>query len=98
MLGIAGFVLIGVFGDSVGDKVDYIDPGDVLQAQKIYRLTFLFTEDRNDDVGTDDLAMISRIDLEDRALQHPLKTVRRLGLVIALPVRDRRHGRLYKLH
>ena len=76
------FSLIDIFGDTMGDIVDHINPRNILKTQKVHSLTLLLTEYRDHNIGTHHFTMIGGINLKHSALQYTLKAVCGLCLLL----------------
>ncbi len=79
-----GARVIRDLGNAVSDEIDHIDARDILLFQQVDGLAFLFAEQGHQHVGAGDLAFSRGLHVKHRALQHPLKTERWLGLAFAV--------------
>ena len=78
----------------MGDVVHHVDTRNVLLLEEIDGLTFLFTENRHQNIGTGNLLAPGRLYMEDRALQYALKSERRLGFPLGVASRNERRSRI----
>ena len=67
-----GFI-VRHLGDSVGDVIDDIDAGDVLELQEIHRLALLLAEDRHQHIGPRDFLAPGGLHVKHRSLEHALE-------------------------
>ena len=77
----ARFGNAGPLGDAVADVVDRVIAGHVLLLQEVSRVAFAFGENRDQDIRTGDLFPTGRLNMNDRALNHALKSCGRLGVI-----------------
>ena len=71
-------------GDSVTDVVHRVVAGHILLLQEIRRVSLPLGEYGDQHVRAGHLLSARRLDVERRALHHPLETVGRLGLLLAV--------------
>ena len=76
--------------EPVGDEIDDVEPGHVVQAEQIDGVGLLLAEDRDQHVLALDLLLAARLDVKDGALQHALESERRLHVLVALALEARR--------
>ncbi len=79
------------------DVVDDVDTRHILLLQEVHRLAFLFAEYRHQYVGTGHFFAARRLHVENRALQHALKTKRRLCFPLGVAGRNQRSRRFDEL-
>ena len=81
-----GFRAARSLRDSVRDVVHRVETGHLLLLQEIDRVAFAFREQGDEHICSRHLLPPRRLDVDGRALQHPLEASRRLRIIG--PVRD----------
>ena len=74
----------GALGDAVGDVVDGVVARHLLLLQEIGRMAFALGKDGNQHVGAAHLLAARRLYVDHRALDHPVETGRRLGVLVEI--------------
>ena len=71
-----------ILTNAVTNKVNYIQASNALLLQEIHRVRILLTKNGDEDISAGHffLAIGSRLHVHDRALDHPLKSQRRLRI------------------
>ncbi len=77
-------MLTGELGHAVGYVIDDVEARNILQVEEVNRLRLLLTENGNQHVAAGHFLLAARLHMENRALQHPLKTQR--GLYVGIVV------------
>ena len=68
------------FGDAVRNEVHHVEARDVLPLEEIDGVGILLAEDRYQHIGAGDFFLTGRLDVQDRALDHPLEAQGGLGV------------------
>ena len=68
------------FGDAVGNEVHHVEARNVLPLEEIDGVGILLAEDRDQHIGAGDFFLAGRLDVQDRALNHPLEAQGGLGV------------------
>jgi hypothetical protein len=79
-----GFRHAGTLGDAVRNVVDRIVAGHVLLLQEVGGMAFALGKDRHQHIGAGHLFAARRLHMNDRALDHPLETGSRLGVLVTI--------------
>ena len=80
----AGIDLAAALADAVADEADCIQPAHILLLEKIDRVAVAFGKQRDQDVGAGHGVLAARLDVQDRALNHPLEARGGLGIRIVV--------------
>jgi hypothetical protein len=64
----------------VGDEIHHVEARNVLALQEIDGVGIFLAEDGDEHVGSGDFLLAGRLDVQDRPLNHPLKTQGGLGV------------------
>ena len=75
---------LAVLADAVADEADRVEPAHILLLEEIDGIAVAFGKQRDQHIGAGDNVLAARLDVQDRALDHPLEPGggRRLGLVL----------------
>ena len=73
-------LLLRGLGDAVCNVVDNVEPRHATLVQEVDRVGFLLAEDRHQHVGAGHFLLARGLHVQDRALDHALKPLRRLGV------------------
>src|SRR6266511_1206898 len=86
----SGLFLLRALRDAVRDVVDDVEPRDTALIQEIDGVRFLLAEDRDEHVGAGHLLLARRLNVQDRALDHTLEALCRLGIGVGVRRKARR--------
>jgi hypothetical protein len=82
--GLGGFLLAAAslrrFGDAVRNEIHHVQARHVLPLEEKHGMRILFAENRHQNIGAGDFLLARGLNMEDRALDDPLKAQRRLGV------------------
>ena len=87
-----GRARFGSLVDAVRDVIHHVETGDGALVEEIYRVRFLLTEQRNQDVRAGHFFLVGGLHMQDGALDHALEADGRLRVHFAGAGNDRRVG------
>ena len=75
-----GLFRLGALGDAMRDEIHHVQSRYPLLMQEVNRMRIFFTKNGNQHVGASDFLFAGALDMQDGALDDPLKSQRWLGI------------------